>query len=239
MEIRGASALVTGAGRGIGRAIAVALGREGAAVTLVARTLSELEDAAREGTAAGGRAAVHAADLRETRACEAAVARAVSAHGGLSVLVNNAGIGSHAPVAETSDALFEDVLATNLVAPFRMTRAALPHLAKKGGHVVMISSLAGQNAIAGMGAYCASKAALDHLAACLMLEVRYQGVKVTTIAPGSVDTSFGREPGNARGESWMLTPQDVADAVVAVVRARDGAHQSRIEMRPLQPPRRA
>ena len=72
-----------------------------------------------------------------------------------------------------------------------------------------------------------------------MLEVRYQGVKFKTIAPGSVDTSFCREPGDARVESWMLTAQDVAYAVVAVVRARGGAHQSRIEMRPLQPPKRA
>jgi 3-oxoacyl-[acyl-carrier protein] reductase len=239
MEIRGASALVTGAGRGIGRAIAVALGREGASVTLVSRTRRELEDAAAEVKTAGGRALAHVADLRSAKECEAAVARAVEAHGGLQVLVNNAGIGSHAPVAETGDALWDDVLATNLSAPFRMTRSALPHLAKRGGHVFMISSLAGRNAIAGMAAYCASKAALDHFAACLMLEVRYQGIKVTTIAPGSVDTSFGRDPGNARGESWMLTAQDVAEAVVGLLKTRDAAHQSRVEMRPLRPQKRA
>ena len=167
------------------------------------------------------------------------MAAAVSAHGGLQILVNNAGIGSHAPVAETGDELWNDVLETNLGAAFRVTRAALPHLTKQGGHVFMISSLAGQNAIAGMAAYCASKAALDHFAACLMLEVRHQGVKVTTIAPGSVDTSFGREPGNARGESWMLTAQDVAEAVVDLLATRDGAHLSRVEMRPLRPPKRA
>src|SRR4029453_14676434 len=79
-----------------------------------------------------------------------------------------------------------------------VTRAALPHLVEQGGHVFMISSLAGQNAIAGMAAYCASKAALDQFAACLMLEVRHQGVKVTTLAPGSVDTDFG---GDARAGS--------------------------------------
>ena len=238
MDLKGTSALVTGAGRGIGRAIAVALGSGGAAVTLVARTKSDLADTAREVEAAGGRAAIQPGDVRRRSDCDAAVAAAVSAHGGLQIVVNNAGIGSHVPVAETGDELWNDVLETNLGAAFRVTRAALPHLTKHGGHVFMISSLAGQNAIAGMAAYCASKAALDHFAACLMLEVRHQGVKITTIAPGSVDTSFGRDPGNARGERWMLTAQDVARTVVDVLGTRDGAHLSRVEMRPLRPPQR-
>ena len=239
MELRGASALVTGAGRGIGRAIAVALGGAGASVTVVSRTPRELEETARAVEQAGGRAAVHAADVRKRADCDAAIARAVEAHGGLQLLVNNAGIGSHGRIAETSDEQWSDVLETNVGAAFRLTRAALPHLAKKGGHVFMISSLAGKNAIAGMGAYCASKAALDHFAECLMLEVRYDGIKVTTIAPGSVDTSFGRDPGKPRGESWMLTAQDVAQMVVDVASARDAALQSRVEMRPLRPQKRA
>ena len=129
------------------------------------------------------------------------------------------------------------MVGTNLTAPFRITRAALPHLARRGGHVFMISSLAGSNAIAGMSAYCASKAALDHLAACLMLEVRQQGVKVTTIAPGSVDTSFGAMPRGA-DTSWMLTAEDVAATVVDLLRVRDGAHLSRVEMRPARPQKR-
>ena len=90
----------------------------------------------------------------------------------------------------------------------------------------MVSSLAGKNPIAGLGAYCASKAALDQLAACLMLEVRHQGVKVTTIAPGSVDTAFGGAP-RAADTSWMLTAEDVAQTVVDLLRMRDGAHSSR------------
>ena len=211
----------------------------GASVTLVSRTKADLEDTAREVTAAGGRAAIQTGDLRRRADCDAAVATAVAAHGGLQILVNNAGIGSHVPVADTSDELWNDVLETNLGAAFRLTRGALPHLTRRGGHVFMISSLAGQNPIAGMAAYCASKAALDHFAACLMLEVRHQGVKVTTIAPGSVDTSFGRDPGNARGASWMLTARDVAGAVMDLLGTRDGAHLSRVEMRPLRPPTRA
>src|SRR5438105_718896 len=236
MELRGASALVTGAGRGIGRAIALGLGRAGVGVTAVARTASEIESVAREITSAGGRAVAFAGDIRDPRVCAGAVARAREAHGRLQILVNNAGVGAHAPVAETSDEEWARILDTNLTAVFRLTRAALPQLTDGGGHVFMISSLAGVNPIAGMAAYCASKAGLDHFAQCLMLEVRPQGVKVTTIAPGSVDTGFG---GSRSGEtSWMLRGEDVAATVLDLLRARDEAHLSRVEMRPSRPPRR-
>ena len=236
MQVRGSSALVTGAGRGIGRAVALALGRAGASVTLVARTASEIEAVAREIRAAGGKASTVAGDITDSGVCTRAIEAAVAAHGGLQVLVNNAGVGAHGSLAETTDETWDRVLGTNLTAVFRLTRAALPHLTRQGGHVFMISSLAGSNPIAGMAAYCASKAALDHLAACLMLEVRQQGVKVTTIAPGSVDTSFGGAP--RPDASWMLTAEDVAGAVMDLLEARDGAHLSRVEMRPARPQKR-
>jgi 3-oxoacyl-[acyl-carrier protein] reductase len=237
MEIRGASALVTGAGRGIGRAIAKALAREGALVTAVSRTPRELDSLVGEIEEEGGRARAFAGDLRDASVCPAAVDAAVSTFGGLRVLVNNAAIGASSNLADTSDETWDAVIGTNLTAPFRLTRAALPHLSRKGGHVFMISSLAGSNAIAGLAAYCASKAALDHLAACLMLEVRQQGVKVTTIAPGSVDTSFGAMP-RGGDTSWMLTAEDVAATVVDLLRVRDGAHLSRVDMRPARPQKR-
>ena len=238
MEVRGASALVTGASRGIGREVALALGRLGAGVTIVARTRPELESLASEITSAGGRVHVFAGDLRERSACDAAVAAAVQAHGRLRILVNNAGVGGFSPLADTSDEDWDRILGLNLTAVFRVTRAALPHLTQGGGHVFMISSLAGQNPIANMAAYCASKAALDHLAACLMLEVRQAGVKVTTIAPGSVDTGFAGMP-RGGDTSWMLTAADVARTVVELLRMRDDAHLSRVEMRPARPKPRA
>ena len=237
MELRGASALVTGAGRGIGRAIALELGRAGASVTGVARTASDLESLASEIQRAGGRAVSYAGDVRDPAVCAGAIARAREAHGRLQVLVNNAGVGAHAPVAETTDDQWQRILDTNLTAVFRLTRAALPQLTQGGGHVFMISSLAGVNPIAGMAAYCASKAALDHFAACLMLEVRQQGVKVTTLAPGSVDTGFGGES-RSGDASWMLRGDDIAAAVLDLLRGRDAALLSRVEMRPLRPARR-
>jgi NAD(P)-dependent dehydrogenase (short-subunit alcohol dehydrogenase family) len=236
VELRGASALVTGAGRGIGRAIALALAREGAAVTAVSRTRAELDSLVADITEAGGRAAAHVADLQEDDAPQRAV-EAARRHGRLQVLVNNAAVGGFVPVVETSDEQWDRTFDTNLRAVFRLTRAALPQLGEGGGHVFMISSLAGSNPGPGMAAYGASKAALDYFAHCLMMEVRQQGIKVTTIAPGSVATSFPDRSG--RGDAaWMLTAEDVAQAVLDLLRTRDGAHLSRVEMRPLRPQKR-
>ena len=184
---------------------------------------------------AGGKAHAFAGDLTNPGVADRAVAASVVAHGGLHVLVNNAGVGAYGNLAETTDETWDRVIATNLSAVFRLTRAALPHLTQKGGHVFMISSLAGTNPIAGMAAYCASKAALDHLAACLMLEVRQQGVKVTTIAPGSVDELRRLARGNdTSGCSRGKTSQAALD----LIGSRDGAHLSRVEMRPARPQKR-
>jgi NAD(P)-dependent dehydrogenase (short-subunit alcohol dehydrogenase family) len=236
MKSGGASAIVTGAGRGIGRAVALRLAREGAAITAFARTQSELDSLVAEIRKAGGRAIAVAGDVRSRTDCDRAVAAAREAHGRVQILVNNAAVGIHKPFAETSDDDWRATFGTNLDGVFYLTRAALPDLLNGGGHVFMISSLAGSNPIAGLSAYCASKAALDHLAACLMLEVRQRGVKVTVIAPGSVDTDFGSLP---RGDgSWMLQPEDVAATIVELLNVRDGAHLSRIEMRPARPQKR-
>jgi len=237
MQLKGASALVTGAGRGIGRAMCVALAKEGVRVAAVARTTSDLTALVQEIQGLGGEAVAVPGDVAEPGFADQAVAAAVSAHGRLQILINNAGVGHFAPLLETTDADWDRVLATNVTAPFRFTRAALPHLSAGGGQIYMISSLAGQNAISGMSAYCASKAALDHLTACLMLEVRHQGVKVVTLAPGSVDTGFAG--GMPRGSTdWMLTPEDLAANVLDLLRGRDDAHISRVELRPLRPQKR-
>jgi NAD(P)-dependent dehydrogenase (short-subunit alcohol dehydrogenase family) len=236
MKLEGLSALVTGASRGIGRTTALRLAARGLKVACFARDREALDAVVAEIGAHGGSAIACVGDVRDGASCTAAVAATVAAHGSLQVLVNNAGVGGRAPLADTTDEQWDAILGTNLTGVFRLTRAALPHLARRGGHIFMISSLAGRNPIAGLSAYCASKAALDHLAACLMLEVRHQGIKVTTIAPGSVDTTFGDAAGLAGGDgSWMLTAEDVADAVVSLLETRDDAHLSRVEMRPLRP----
>ena len=203
----------------------------------MARSAPELDALVAEIRAAGGTARSVAGDLLDPAFPPRAVAAAVAAHGRLQILVNNAGVGALSPLAETTDETWDRVIGTNLTAVFRLTRAALPHLTKGGGQVVMVSSLAGANAIAGMSAYCASKAALDHLSACLMLEVRAAGVKVTVLAPGSVDTGFAGMP-RSGDTGWMLRPDDVATTILDLLQGRDGAHLSRLEMRPAQPQKR-
>ncbi len=237
MELKEASAVVTGAGRGIGRAISLALASEGVAVIGVARTATDLDSLVDEIEAGGGRGLAFAGDVRDASVAEGAVAAAVDHFGGLRILVNNAAVGAFANVVDTTDEDWDRVIGTNVTAVFRLTRAALPHLVHRGGHIFMISSLAGVNPIAGMAAYCASKAALDHFATCLMLEVRQRGVKVSTLAPGSVDTQFEGVP-RAADTSWMLSPEDLARTVVDLARTRDGAHLSRVEMRPARPQKR-
>jgi len=237
MELKEASALVTGAGRGIGRAISLALASEGVAVTGVARTATDLDSLVDEIEVGGGRGLAFAGDVRSASVAEGAVGAAVDHFGGLQILVNNAGVGAFANVADTTDDDWDRVIGTNVTAVFRLTRAALPHLVHRGGHIFMISSLAGVNPIAGMAAYCASKAALDHFATCLMLEVRQRGVKVSTLAPGSVDTQFDGVP-RAAETSWMLSPEDLGRTVVDLARTRDRAHVSRVEMRPARPQKR-
>ena len=152
MDLKEASALVTGAGRGIGRAIALALAREGVAVTAVSRTAHELDSLVEEIEASGGRGLAFAGDLRDASVAQAVVSAAVDRFGGLQILVNNAGVGSFANVADTSDEDWDRIIGTNVTAVFRLTRAALPHLLRGGGHVFMISSLAGVNPISGMAA---------------------------------------------------------------------------------------
>jgi NAD(P)-dependent dehydrogenase (short-subunit alcohol dehydrogenase family) len=233
MNISGASAIVTGASRGIGRAVALRLAREGVAITAMARNGSQLDAVVAEIRANGGKAIGFAGDVGERAACDAAVKAARQAHGRVQILVNNAGVGIHRPFAETTDADWAATLGTNLSGVFYLTRAALPDLTNGGGYVFMVSSLAGSNPIAGLAAYCASKAALDHLSQCLMLEVRQQGVKVSVLAPGSVNTEFGGRP---RGEAdWMLQPDDIAATIVELLQSRDGAHLSRVELRPARP----
>ena len=237
MELRDASALVTGASRGIGRAVALALGKAGARVAAVARTPRTLDAVVAEITAAGGRALAIPGDLCEPHFPAEAVKKAVAAHGRLQILVNNAGILIFGEVADTSDDAWDRMVGLNLSAPFRLTRAALPHLADGGGHVIMVSSLAATHPVEGMAPYCATKAALEQLAAGLMLEVRDQGIQVAVLAPGSVDTGFSDMP--HRGDAtWMLKSEDVAEATLDLLRGREGAHLSRLEIRPAKPQQR-
>ncbi|MBI4409467.1 MAG: SDR family oxidoreductase [Gemmatimonadetes bacterium] len=239
-DLSGKAAIVTGASRGIGRAIAEALLSAGAAVALAARSRDALERTAAElagRTRDPARLRAIPCDVRRYEDCRRLVAEAVAAFGRLDIVVNNAGIGHFAPVPEMRPQDWRDVLATNLDGVFYCCREAVPHLRKTGGWIINIGSLAGKNAFAGGAAYNASKFALLGFSEALMQDVRHDGIRVSTIAPGSVATEFSSITAG-QGEDWKLRPQDVARAVVDLLAFPDRALPSLIEMRPSRPPKK-
>src|SRR5205085_5230413 len=210
MNYQGKAAIVTGGTRGIGRAIAEALAREGMNVCVGARSVDEVKQTVREVESVGEVSAAGAVcDVRVYEECEALVAHGVEELGGVDVLVNNAGIGLFKPVEETSAEEFRAVLETNLFGVFHCCRAVLPEMKRRGGgYIVNISSLAGANPHPSMAAYNASKFGLNSFSEALMQEVRHDRIKVSYVMPGSVNTEFGG--GTVSDErAWQLQPEDV------------------------------
>jgi len=195
MSFLGKSVIVTGATSGIGQAAAEMLGREQASVVLVGRHADALSAVARAVGVAGGRAATCRIDVTQPDAAEAIVHTAVDAFGGLDVLVNAAGVISTGTIEHTSDEMWDQMLAVNLTAPFRLMRAAAPHLAERKGAVVNVSSVNGLRSFPGVLAYCVSKAGLDQLTRCAALEMAPLGVRVNAVNPGVTVTNLHRRSG--------------------------------------------
>jgi NADP-dependent 3-hydroxy acid dehydrogenase YdfG len=203
-------------------------------VTITARNERDLQQAART-LGAGDRLHTVTADVRDESAARKMVDETVGRFGGLDVLVNNAGVGRMANVADMTPAVWREVIDTNLTGVFYCTHAALPELRKRGGgYIVNISSLAGKNAFTGGAAYCASKSGLNAFSEALMQEVRYDNIRVSYVMPGSVSTGFGDREGPKEAD-WKLAPEDVAQAVVGLISQDARALVSRVEMRPSRP----
>lgn len=238
-SVRGKVALVTGGSRGIGLAIARALVADGAQVVVTGRNGAHLQSARPQIEAAGpGSVETLQADMRKvddvTRAVDAAVAR----YGGLDFLINNAGIGVFKTVGEMTPDEWASVIETNLTGVYYACHAAIPHLrARGGGYIVNISSLAGKNSFAGAAAYCASKAGLNAFSEALMQEVRYDGIRVSYVMPGSVATGFNNGD-ETKGADWKTSSDDVAEVVIGLLRSDARSIPSRVEIRPSQPPRK-
>jgi NAD(P)-dependent dehydrogenase (short-subunit alcohol dehydrogenase family) len=195
MSFHGKSVIVTGATSGIGRATALAFAAEGAQVVVTGRSVAALDEVAELASAAGGTVTKCAADLSAAGSPERVVRAAVEAFGGVDVLVNAAGIIANGTVESTTDEAWDGMMAVNLVAPFRLMRAAAPHLALRKGAIVNVSSVNGIRAFAGLVAYNVSKAALDHLTRCAALELAPAGVRVNAINPGVTVTNLHRRAG--------------------------------------------
>ena len=228
----GKIALVTGGSKGIGLAIAHALAAAGASVVITGRDQSALDRAvksASEGTSVRG----VRADVQNHEDAARAVAEAVTAFGGLDILINNAGVAALMNVADMSVSDWDRTIGTNLSGVFYCTRAALPELRRRGGGwIISISSLASKNAFAGGAAYCATKAGLNAFSEALMQEVRYDNIRVSCIMPGSVATGFG---GREVGADWKLAPEDVAEVVIDLIEHPARSLPSRVELRPSRP----
>ena len=239
MNINGKVAVVTGGTKGIGRGIAEALVRAGVSVAICARKTQELEvtidilNQLGEGTAIG-----IVCDVRDYGQVTGFIDQVVKRFGGVDILVNNAGVGYFGPVETMKPEEFRAVIETNLNAVFYCCQAVIPLMKERGwGYIINISSLAGANPHPKMAAYNASKFGLNGFSEALMQEVRHDGIKVSYIMPGSVNTGFG---GDTPGEDkdWQLRPEDIAQVIIDLLHHPNRSLPSRVEIRPSKPPRK-
>lgn len=232
--LAGKIAIVTGGTRGIGRAIAESLLRDGASVAICGRTKDAVQLAVDEMQSLG-RVVGAPADVADPEAVTKFFQFVDDSLGAANVLVNNAGIGIFRPVAELDKSEWRQVLSVNLDGVYYCCREALPRMkGNGGGSIINISSLAGRNPFAGGAAYNASKFGLNGFSEALMLDHRNEGIRVTYVMPGSVDTDFSPRSGRA---SWKIAPVDVADVVMTVLRMPARTTVSRVEIRPSMPPK--
>ncbi|MDQ3818672.1 MAG: 3-oxoacyl-ACP reductase FabG [Acidobacteriota bacterium] len=242
MRLANRIALITGGGRGIGRAVAFAFAREGAGVAVVARTGQEVARVAEELKAETGARSMHATcDVSDRESVELALARVREFIGTVDILVNNAGIAESAPLVKTSDELWQRHLAINLTGTFYFTRAALPSMIERGwGRVINIASIAGKTGAPYISAYSASKHGVLGLTRSAAMEVAGRGVTVNAICPGYVDTDMtaralekieaktGRPASEAleaikrtSPQNRLITPEEVA-AVALLLASEEG-----------------
>jgi 3-oxoacyl-[acyl-carrier protein] reductase len=237
--LTGKTAIVTGGSRGIGFAIARALVAAGVNVSITGRDSGDLSKARKRMEGAGpGAVETFSADVRAYADVERVVSTTVSRFGGLDILINNAGVGTFATVADMTPEQWSSVIDTNLTGVFNTCHAALPHLRSSGAaYVINISSLAGKNAFPNGAAYCASKAGLNAFSEAFMQEIRYDNVRVSYVMPGSVATGFSGMD-ESRGADWKSSPDDVATVVIGLLTMDPRSLPSRVELRPSKPPKK-
>lgn len=215
MKLREQVALVTGAGRGIGRAVALAFAREGARVTLAARTRTRLDAVAAEVRGSGGRALAVPADVTQESSVVELVARTLAEFGRIDILVTAAGAAAFGPVADSKLEEWELMMAVNLRGVYLTCRAALaPMIRQRRGTIINVVSVAAKQPIPGCAAYAASKHGVLGFTRVLAEELRPHGVRVGALCPGAVNTPLWDSIPNPPDRTRMLTPEDVAEAAV-------------------------
>ncbi|MFZ0997420.1 MAG: SDR family oxidoreductase [Candidatus Sulfotelmatobacter sp.] len=234
--LAGQVAVVTGAGRGIGAAIAEKLSSLGATAVLCGRTGAALESGAQLITLAGGKAEVVPCDVTSLQSVEAAAGRVESLFGRVDILVNNAGVGGFGgPLHELAPEAWDQILNTNLRGVYYAVHAFAPLMIRaRSGHIINISSLAGKNALPNGAAYAASKWGLNGLSYSVAEELRGYNIRVAVICPGSTNTELSPHAG--KDPAKMLQPEDVAHTVAMLVTQSPQSFVSEILMRPTQKP---
>ncbi len=234
--LAGQVAVVTGAGRGIGAAIAQALSRLGATAVLCGRTRAALESTAQAIAQTGGKAEVVPCDVSNLESVETAAKRVEGSFGRLDILVNNAGVGGFGgPLHQLPPDAWDQILNTNLRGVYYTTRSFAPMMIRaRSGHIINISSLAGKNALPNGAAYAASKWGLNGLSYSMAEELRGHNIRVAVICPGSTNTDLSPHAG--KDHSKMLQPEDVAHTVAMLVTQSPQSFVSEILLRPTQKP---
>ncbi len=216
-SLKGKIALVTGAGKGIGKAIAIALAKEGVHVGLLARTEKDIMAVAEEITALGVKASIAQADVSNREAVEAAVSKLQHDLGLVDILINNAGTATFGKFLELEPHVWENQIKVNLFGVYYTTRAILPQMIeRKTGDIINISSTAGKSGSAVTSAYSASKFAVFGLSESLMQEVRKHNIRVTALAPSTVVTELAHSANLITGEAErVMHPEDFAELIIA------------------------
>jgi NADP-dependent 3-hydroxy acid dehydrogenase YdfG len=231
--LQGQVAIVTGAGRGIGHAVATALAREGATVVLAARTRQQLASIAAAIRESGGAALAIPTDVTQDAGVEAMVEQAIAELGRLDILVTAAGLASFGPVVGTKPGEWDGMLAVNLRAVMVTCRAVLPMMIRqRRGTIINIASVAAQRPIPGAAVYTATKAGVIGFSRVLAEELRAEGVRVGVLVPGAVDTPLWDTIPNSPDRSRMLRPEDVARAAVLMASLPPGASLEELTLLP-------
>lgn len=216
-SLKGKNVLITGAGKGLGRALAIALAQEGVNIGLVARTEADLLKVADELTSFNVRTAIAVADVSSIDSVNTAVAKIKAELGVIDILINNAGIGVFGSFLELEPAQWEEVIKVNLLGVYYVTRAVLPEMIeRKTGDIINVSSTAGQRGAAITSAYSASKFGLIGLSESLMQEVRKHNIRVTSLTPSTVATDMSIDLKLTDGNpERVMQPEDFAELVVS------------------------
>jgi 3-oxoacyl-[acyl-carrier protein] reductase len=228
--------IVTGASRGIGRAIALALADAGMDLVIFGRDVDALEKVEEEIKSKNVNCEYFSGDAGDENFVHMSVKKIIDVYGKIDHLVNNAGIGIMKKVVDATLEDFKKQVNVNLFGAFNFTKAVLPKMIeKRSGSVINIASLAGKNSFVGGTMYSATKHALLGFTRSLMLEVREYNIRVASVCPGSVDTGFNQGSMDLRSKGEILKPEDVAEAVLAVITMPVRAMMSEIDLRPTNP----